>query len=70
MYQMDGLRADPSRIGGGRYALPWKPDEIQRQNEYIKLLQSLLDMTAGANKFLWIYYGRVKEYLLSLPESE
>jgi hypothetical protein len=27
-------------------------------------------MTAGANKFLRIYYGRVKEYLLSLPESE
>lgn len=23
-------------------------------------------MTAGANKFLRIYYGRVKEYLLSL----
>jgi hypothetical protein len=27
-------------------------------------------MTAGANKFLRIYYGRVKEYLLSRPESE
>ena len=27
-------------------------------------------MTAGANKFLRIYYGRVKEYLLSLPYSE
>jgi transposase len=27
-------------------------------------------MTAGANKFLRIYYGRVKEYLLSLPKSE
>ncbi|OLR55600.1 transposase [Hornefia porci] len=27
-------------------------------------------MTAGANKFLRIYYGRVKEYLLSLPDSE
>ena len=27
-------------------------------------------MTARANKFLRIYYGRVKEYLLSLPESE
>ena len=25
-------------------------------------------MTAGANKFLRIYYGRVKEYLSSLPE--
>ena len=25
--------------------------------------------TAGANKFLRIYYGRVKEYLSSLPES-
>ena len=25
-------------------------------------------MTAGANKFLRIYYGRVKEYLMSLPE--
>ena len=25
-------------------------------------------MTAGANKFLRIYYGRVKEYLLSLPQ--
>jgi transposase len=25
-------------------------------------------MTAGANKFLRIYYGRVKEYLVSLPE--
>lgn len=27
-------------------------------------------MTAGANKFLRIYYGRVKEYLSSLPASE
>lgn len=27
-------------------------------------------MTAGANKFLRIYYGRVKEYLASLPTSE
>lgn len=27
-------------------------------------------MTAGANKFLRIYYGRVKEYLPSLPEEE
>lgn len=27
-------------------------------------------MIAEANKFLWIYYGRVKEYLSSLPESE
>ena len=27
-------------------------------------------MTAGANKFLRIYYGRVKEYLASLPESK
>lgn len=27
-------------------------------------------MTAGANKFLRIYYGRVKEYLLSLPNEE
>ena len=26
-------------------------------------------MTAGTNKFLRIYYGRVKEYLASLPES-
>ena len=26
-------------------------------------------MTAGANKFLRIYYGRVKEYLSTLPES-
>ena len=26
-------------------------------------------MTAGANKFLRIYYGRVKEYLASLPEK-
>lgn len=25
-------------------------------------------MTAGANKFLWIYYGKVKEYLTSLPQ--
>jgi len=25
-------------------------------------------MTAGANKFLRIYYGRIKEYMLSLPE--
>lgn len=25
-------------------------------------------MTAGANKFLRIYYGKVKEYMLSLPE--
>ena len=27
-------------------------------------------MTAGANKFLRIYYGRVKEYPASLPISE
>ena len=27
-------------------------------------------MTAGANKFLRIYYGRVKEYLTTLPESD
>ena len=27
-------------------------------------------MTAGANKFLRIYYGRVKEYLATLPQSE
>lgn len=27
-------------------------------------------MTAGANKFLRIYYGRGKGYLSSLPESE
>ena len=27
-------------------------------------------MTAGANKFLRIYYGRVKEYLAALPKSE
>lgn len=27
-------------------------------------------MTAGANKFLRIYYGRVKEYLSTLPENE
>ncbi len=27
-------------------------------------------MTAGANKFLRIYYGRVKEYLVSLSEEE
>ena len=27
-------------------------------------------MTARANKFLRIYYGRVKEYLASLPQSE
>lgn len=27
-------------------------------------------MTAGANKFLRIYYGRVREYLASLPENE
>ena len=26
-------------------------------------------MTAGANKFLRIYYGRVKEYLASLSEQ-
>ena len=27
-------------------------------------------MTAGANKFLRIYYGRVNEYLASLEESK
>ena len=27
-------------------------------------------MTAGSNKFLRIYYGRVKEYLLSLQQSD
>ena len=30
----------------------------------------LVYMTAGANKFLRIYYGRVKEYLASLEKSE
>ena len=29
----------------------------------------LVYMTAGANKFLRIYYGRVKEYLAKLEES-
>lgn len=27
-------------------------------------------MTAGAKKFLRIYYGRVKEYLAFLPETK
>ena len=27
-------------------------------------------MTAGANKFLRIYYGRVKEYLTSIEEVD
>lgn len=27
-------------------------------------------MTVGANKFLRIYYGRVREYLASLSETE
>ena len=27
-------------------------------------------MTAGANKFLRIYYGRVKEYLSTLPAPD
>ena len=27
-------------------------------------------MTAGANKFLRIYYGRIKEYLASLPKQD
>ena len=27
-------------------------------------------MTAGANKFLRIYYGRVREYLSSLPDTK
>ena len=27
-------------------------------------------MTAGANKFLRIYYGRVRDYLASLEESK
>ena len=27
-------------------------------------------MTAGANKFLRIYYGRVNEYLAALPENK
>lgn len=26
-------------------------------------------MTAGANKFLRVYYGKVKEYLSTLPQS-
>ena len=29
----------------------------------------LVYMTAGANKFLRVYYGRVKEYLTKLEES-
>ena len=31
---------------------------------------SLVYMTAGANKFQRIYYGRVKEYLASLENSD
>ena len=27
-------------------------------------------MTAGSNKFLRVYYGRVKEYLLSLEPTD
>ena len=30
----------------------------------------LVYMTAGANKFLRIYYGRVKEYLASLENAD
>lgn len=30
----------------------------------------LVYMTAGANKFLCIYYGRVKEYLASLESAD
>mgnify|MGYP000665294437 FL=1 len=30
----------------------------------------LVYMTAGANKFLRIYYGRVKEYLASLEDTD
>ncbi len=26
-------------------------------------------MTAGVNKFLRVYYGKVKEYLSTLPQS-
>ena len=29
----------------------------------------LVYMTAGANKFLRIYYGRVKEHLVSLEQN-
>lgn len=29
----------------------------------------LINMTAGANKFLRIYYGKVKEYLAALESS-
>lgn len=50
----------------------------KQKTAYKNNLIALLDMTypdyvymtAGANKFLRIYYGKVKEYLSSLPATE
>lgn len=36
----------------------------------VKSLRQKMDATAGANKFLRIYYGRVNEYLAVLPGNE
>ena len=47
-----------------------KAEEIYgKAKELVPVLPKDVYMTAGANKFLRIYYGRVKEYLSSLPES-
>ena len=45
----------------------WLPVSPVINQEGVHTLPNVY-MTAGANKFLRIYYGRVKEYLMSLPE--
>ena len=45
------------------FMLLWQKSALEGKLYYVY-------MTAGANKFLRIYYGCVKEYLTRHPESE
>ena len=52
---------EPSRMMP--YICSWTRSDAQGKPYYVY-------MTAGANKFLRIYYGRVKEYLLNLSRIQ
>ena len=52
------------KLISGDLALPYTISYKEKGKPYF------VYMTAGANKFLRIYYGRVKEYLTRQPESE
>ncbi|MCM1308559.1 MAG: hypothetical protein NC223_08175 [Butyrivibrio sp.] len=58
--------------GEGREEEGKRKGENENENLLISENEKCYDiyMIAGANKFLRIYYGRVKEYLASLPEVE